>query len=770
MRYRGDGIDFAPQETYLEHLQYQLFGSREKVMTVNDGQSGDAKVSKFPQDSSRRHSSPPYLPRASHHDFTESDDQALEDLLDFWTLLRVLVKWWWLIALIMAAAVALTSVITLRQTPMYQATTVVEIKQEESNIIDVNEVEQINANAEFMATQFSLLRSRALAERIVQILNLSNDARFSDPSAPPAIRIDEAADKLINHTSVSAVGRSRLVNISYIDADPRLAARISDAVADNFIAYNLERKFNATSYAREFLEERLAATRSSLEESERKLVQYADEQRIVNIGGDSSGAQEGAGSLDSAALATLNTELTNVQTQRIDLEQRFNEARDNLFSSDIQNNGTIKSLQADLARLENEFQEKSQYLKADFPEMVELQGRIEAVSTGLQTERRNIVNTLQSQYQSLLAREQGLQERIDEVKRDVINLRKRSIDYNILQREVDTNRAQYDALLQRLKEISISDGVGSNLVSIVDRAEVPSAPFAPNLKRALLIAVVLSGAIGIGLVFALELIDDRIKLPDEIKNKLDLRVLGVVPILGKDGEFADAIKDSQSSISESYASTRTSLQFASANGAPQIIQLTSTRSGEGKSSSAFALAKSFASLNLRTLIIDADLRLPAFSKGTSQSIGLSGLLTSTASLEPQFVETEIDGLTLLPAGKVPNTPAELLSSHRFEEILTHLREQFEMIIIDGPPVLGLADAPILGAKCDATILVIEAGAIRTPTLKSTLDRLASSNTQVMGALFYVNVCVCVVVACTSCVRLLVGRPPYGHGHDLQQKM
>ncbi len=675
----------------------------------------------------------PSTPPAPYPDANLDFDEGSDGGFNFWELLRIFVKWWWLIAIIVLVVVAATTIFTLRQTPMYRATTTVEIKQQESNIIEVNDVEQINANAEFMSTQYSLLRSRALAERVVQSLNLTTDDRFANQTVELPKRVEQAASVVVDNLSVAPVGRSRLVNISYASSDPRLAARVSDAVAETFIAYNLERKFNATSYARDFLEERIAATKTSLEASERALIQYADEQGIVNINNNASGETDATGSLDSAALVSFNAELATVQAQRIDLEQRYNEAASNQFAADIQNDPTIQSIQTGLAELESEYLEKSNFLKPDFPEMVELNGKIDAAKSRLRSERSNIVNTLESQYQATLSREQGLQSRINEIKGDVISVRNRSIDYTILQRDVDTNRTQYDALLQRLKEISTSDGIGSNLVSIVDRAKVPNLPFEPNLKRSLVMALLLSAAFGFGLAYLIELIDDRIKLPDDIKEKLDLRILGVVPLLGKDEKFEQVLTDSQSSISEAYASTRTSLQFA-VSGAPRIIQITSTRPGEGKSSSAFALAKSFAAQEQKTLIIDADLRLPAFSRGGGESIGLTGLLTSMAPIEPQLLPSKFPHLFLLPAGKVPSNPAELLSGHRFEQVLHELRDQFDQIIIDGPPVLGLADAPILGAVCEATILVIEAGAIRTPSVKLTLERLATSNTHLIGAI------------------------------------
>lgn len=656
------------------------------------------------------------------------------NLFSFWEIMRILTKWWWIIALIVVVSIAMAAFVTLRETPMYRASTTIEIKQQESNIVDVSDVEEITADDEYMATQYSLLRSTALAERVADTLNLPSDPAFADQDAARDVRRRQAARTIVENLRVAPVGQSRLIQISFESEDPETSAVIADAIADSFIAYNLDRKYNATSYARDFLEERIKATKAALERSERDLISYAEQQGIVNVGSATAeSASEASGSLDSAALVSLNSVLTEARTERMSIEERYRQARSSEMTPDFQNNPAIASLQTRRGDLNAEYQEKLAYLKPGFPEMQELKSRIDFLERQIAEERQNVTASLRSQYEAAVAREQNLQERVNALKASVIDVRNKSVDYNILQREVDTNRAQYDALLQRLKEVSISDGIGTNLVSVVDRAETPEQPFSPNIKRAVITAALLSCMLGLGLAYAVEFIDDRIKVPDDFKTKLSLPILGVIPLMRKSNTLMDLLNDPKSNIVEAYASMRTNLQFANAAGGPKVMQVTSTRSGEGKSSTAYALAKSFAALDKKTLIIDADLRMPSFPKGQDRSIGLAGVLETDTPIEETILATQVPHLSLLPCGKSPPNPSEILAKSRFEQVLAHARKHFDVVIVDSPPTLGLADAPLLGAKCDATILVVEAGAIRTPSVRLTIERLRNSGTSLVGA-------------------------------------
>jgi len=550
------------------------------------------------------------------------EGEAEAGLIDFWQILRVLQRWWWLIALIVTLITAATAVILFRATPMYKASALLEVKQEERNVVNVSEVESIVVDQEFLTTQIDL--------------------------------------------NVTPVGRSLLIRVSFEHDNPAQAAKITNELTKNYIDNGLARKLNATAFASSFLEERLETVRASLEGAERELVSYASENDIIIVNGED--AQDATGSLDMTALKTLNTELTTASVARAEAETAYNQSLQSSFTNELLD----KSKESDL------------------------RGRVSALKTS------------------------------------VVDVREKSIDYNILKRQVETERTQYEALLQRLKEVSVADDLGSDLVQVVDKAQTPRFPFKPNRLRGILLALILSSALGFGIAYAIELIDDHIKGPDDVKTKLNQIIMGVIPISKDPDELLTELVDPQTSVSEAYSSLRTNLQFSGPDGGPRVIQITSTRSGEGKSVSSLGTALRFAGLGQKVLLVDADMRLPTFMQTGNASIGLSGVLTSRTDFASQIQKTRYEGLDLLPSGVTVPNPSEILASERFDEFLEFARNNYAYVIIDSPPVLGLADAPILGAKVDATLLVIEAKRLRTPNIKASLERLRNSGTKVLG--------------------------------------
>lgn len=655
-----------------------------------------------------------------------------EDGFNFWESLQVVLKRRWMILAILVLGVAVATVLTLRTTPLYRATATIEIQQQEAQIIEGANVEPtVVADSEYMATQYELLQSRTLAERVAERLDLPSDERYANQALTREERLNQAAARIVDNLSVSPEGRSRVVRVQYTSPYPREAARIANAVVENFIQSNLERRFNTTAYARDFLEERLASTKQQLEEAERRLVAYAQSQGIIEL------EREGASaSLDTNSLLALNDELSQAQSARIEAEQAYREALENPMTRQMLESPDLSRLRQQRSELQAEYNELLGTFKPDYPDMQKLATRIEAVETEIQAERDAIIIAMEAAYRAALERERSLQGRVDELKGDVQDLRTRRIDYTILQREVDTIRSQYEALLQRLKEVSIASGIGSSQVSVVDTAQIPGQPFEPNLPRTLIQASILSLAFGIGLAFALNYIDDTIKGPEDLRQKLGLPAIGVVPkVAGKGRDIVtDALEDPKSGVSESFLSARTALQFATHSGAPKSVLITSTRPTEGKTSTAVALAMAFARVGDSVLIIDADMRKPSFIADAGQSIGLSGLLTQETALENQLVNSATPGLYLLPAGVVPPNPAELLSSSRLKDIIEEAESLFDIVIVDSPPVLSFADAPLLGAVCEGALIVFESGQIRRPAAQRTLTRLMESRTNLLGGI------------------------------------
>ncbi|HEX8126636.1 MAG TPA: polysaccharide biosynthesis tyrosine autokinase [Allosphingosinicella sp.] len=662
------------------------------------------------------------------------------DVNEIW---RIVTKWWWLIAGIAIACLLAAIVISLMITPQYRAESTIEVNPEGVQVVGekIGDVQpnQMNDRA-FINTQVGLLKSRSLAERVARSTNIANDSTMFDQELPRQQRETAAAALVEGSVTIEPPRDSTLISIAVEGPNRELTAKLANAYADNFIQSNMERRYEATSYARNFLQQRIAAVKTRLEQSERQLVAYAKAQGIltlaVDTGGTGSVRQEQ--SIDAATLIQTNNALAQAKSDRIAAEQRFRQGAGAQSRAAAISDPTVQILGQQRAALEAQYQQKLALFKPDFPEMVQLRSQIDSLDKQISRQRSSVSgsasSTLQADYQAARAREAELEAKVSQGKAGLMALRERSIQYTILQREVDTNRSLYDALLQRFKEVGVAGGVGANVVSVVDRAQVPGAPFKPNLPLNIMIGLFVGILLGLGTAFTIEWIDDTVKTPDDVATKLGLASLGVIPGVGKGLAVREQLEDPRSQVSEAYQSVRTALQFSTDHGVPRSLLVTSTRASEGKSSTALALAQTLASLGASVLLIDADLRKPTFRGPSSTSHGLSSLLAGSEKVFDCIHPTQMERLFLLPSGPIPPNPAELLASGRFKEILDEALTRFDHIIIDSAPVLGLADAPMLASSVEGTLMVIEAGAIRRAAALNSVNRLRASDARLMGAI------------------------------------
>ncbi len=654
-------------------------------------------------------------------------------------LWNVIWAWRWLILGAIAAGLAGGVIVTLLMTPTYRATTVLELNPPVVEVMEnQQQVQRAQNDRQYLETQYGLLRSRALAERVSQELNLASNPALVSEDMSRDVRQRVVVNELLGNLTIDPNRESRLVRIAYESEDPQLSARVANGFAESFINSSLERRYQASSYARDFLQRQIAAVRQELENSERQLVAYAQQQGIINTasaaaGAGGAGAPSDANSPTGDTLVALNRELSEATARRIAAEQRYRQGQTGGPTAEaVERTSTLRN---ELATLRAQYQEQLAIFQPDYPAMVQMRSRIEALEQAIANEAGNVragrVNTLRAEYQAAAAEERALQARVDQLRGAVLNLRGRSIQYNILQRDVDTNRALYDALLQRYKEIGVAGGIGTSQASIVDRAEVPSGPFRPNLMMNVLIGLALGALSGLALALLLEFINDTIKTPSDVREKLRLAFLGGIP--ATKGKAVDELADASTGISEAYFSAMTSLQFTTESGAPKVLLVTSTRPSEGKSTTSWALASSFARLGRKVLLIDADMRKPAFVTGGEKSDGLANLLTNRDPLADHVVKPDVEGLWLLPCGPLPPNPAELLSSPRLKAILAEASAQYDMVIVDSPPILGLADTPLLSSIASGTLMVIEAGKTRTRAATEALGRLRQAGANVVGA-------------------------------------
>ncbi|HKT54432.1 MAG TPA: polysaccharide biosynthesis tyrosine autokinase, partial [Caulobacteraceae bacterium] len=609
-------------------------------------------------------------------------------------------------------------------------------------------------NEQFYQTQYGLLKSRSLAQRVVTNLNLADDPAFlpGGRHAPAAndrpARERQAADHLLAGLTVNPVRTSQLVQVSYQSQNPAEAAKIANAVGDNFIASNLERRYQASAYARQFLEDRLNQIRSKLEDSERALVAYAASHQIIDMNEGSTNpppAQNGQPapqpaqqSLPAANLEAMDTALQQAKNARIEAEEHWRQAQSTsgLGLPEILQSPTIQALQQSKAALQADYQDKLAIFKPDYPAMIEIRGKMAEIDRQIAANVAAVKQSVRAQYQTALRQEGMLNGQVDRLKGDVLDLRNRSIQYNIIQREVDTDRTLYDGLLQRYKEVGVAGAVGANNISVIDRASVPTVPFRPRPMFNLAVASLVGLVTGILMAFGIEQLDQSIKSPEEIETKLGLPLLGAIPLMGRGQTPTAALADPRSALTEAYHSLRTALQFSTAEGAPRSLLVTSAGPGEGKSTTAIALARAFARLGRTVLLIDADLRNPSLHRAFAarEGKGLSNVLIGGASLDDAVGPSGQPNLSVLTSGPLPPNPAELLAGSKMTEALALAAREFDFVIVDGPPIMGLADAPLLANAVDATALVIEAGSARQGLIKATVRRLQAAGAPLVGAI------------------------------------
>ncbi|MDB6164625.1 MAG: exopolysaccharide biosynthesis protein [Xanthomonadaceae bacterium] len=667
-------------------------------------------------------------------------DEDEVDLLEYWRILR---DRKWLIVAVAGSILALTLVLTLLTTPIFRASSTLQIDRETIKVVDVGGLTPADSpyDEDFYQTQYELLKSRSLALRVIQDLKLVDNPQFNpivQGDKRPAVaagglqaRERALINPLLGGVTIEPVRNSRLVKINFDSTNPALAARIDNAWGQAFIASNLERRLDATSYARKYLEDRLLQLKARLEDSEKQLVRFATEQQIVSVGDDKP-------SLSAQNLSDLNASLAQAQDARIKAESEWGQASagSGLGMPQVVSNQLIQKLRENRTVIAAQYQEKLKTFQPDYPDMQRLQGQLDEIDRQVNAEINNIRASVKAQYDATRSQEDLLTQRIGGLKGDVLDLQGRSIQYNILKREAGTNRELYDSLLQRYKEIGVAGNVGTNNISVVDTAEVPTSRNTPRLSLNLAVGLLLGLFAGVLAAFLLHYLDRSIRSPQTLETLAQRPVLGVVPRFGAGETPATATLDLRSPFAESYRSVRTALQFATSHGLPRTLLMTSPGPSEGKTTSAIELARNIAQVGRRVLLIDADLRNPSVHRlfKLDNAFGLSNILAGATDVQGAVQASGETNLSVMTSGPIPPSPPELLAGDALANLLESMRGHFDLILMDGPPVLGLADAPLLANCAEATVVCALSDSTRHDALKGALRRLLAAKAHVLGTL------------------------------------
>jgi polysaccharide biosynthesis transport protein len=726
----------------------------------------------------------PQLDPAYLREFEEEDEVHL---LDYW---RVLIKRRWMILVFTFAVLLIVAIATWKTTPMFRATIKLQIDPEQTNILAFKDASEQGSNyaqsQEYLQTQFKVLESKSLASRVIRALNLDRNSKFmddsnlttssktmawirgvfglgeqDDKSNDPFVAEERKTARLLKifteSLTTSPVRNSRLVDVSFDARDPYLAAEVANTLANEYIQMNFETRFNATNMASDFLAKQIVDLKARVEKSEEELVRFSGEHDIYAISDKENVILQ--------KLADLNTALTAVQAERIQKESTWNivqQAGSNNLP-DILRSNLITTLETNVSDLQVQKAKLEAQFKPGWPELDKVNGQLVEAEKQLALQKTRAIKNAETEYRTALQREKLLQKALNAQKVEANAFNQNSIQYNILKRQVDTDKQLYDGLLQRMKEAGVSAGLKSSNIHVVDQAAAPRTSFKPNKVLNLSLALAIGLMLGISLAFFVEYLDSSIKTPDDVERFVKLPSLGVIPSAasfltgsqrrllaastkGSNGSTGNpnykaveliAFYDAKSLLSEAYRNLRTSILLSSGSGRPpKILLITSSQMGEGKTTTAINIGITLAQTGNKVILLDCDMRNPRLHRalGMENGSGMSTFLSGNTDLASMIQQTEIPNLFAVPAGLIPPNPAELAGSPRLKQGLTLLDDYFDHIIIDSPPVLSVTDARILSTLVDGVILVIKGGETPKEAVQRTKHLLQEVHAHIIGTM------------------------------------
>lgn len=653
--------------------------------------------------------------------------------------------------LILAGCIALGILSILIMPRVYEARSSVQIDQQIAKVLGTEDDQTMIGGADadrFLQTQVDIVKSRSMAKKVSDSLGLAANDRFLEQMGVGAVlgdkrgkREETVLDTLQRNLDVDLKRNSRVVGILFRSREPALADRIANSYAENVISGNIQRKYSTSAYSRNFLEKQLGLAKGRLEASERSLIGYARSAQLIDA---SSGAKQnweasGPRSLVTANLVQLNESYAAAATARSQARERWEQARGAALMTlpEVLANDGMQRLLQRRAELNADFSQLRQRLTPEHPTVSQVGAQVAELEQQIRGFAESIRNSIRNQYLTTERQYAALAAQVATLKGATLAEQDRSVQYNILQREVDTNRQLYESLLQRFKEVSAEAGIATNNISMVDLAETPRRPISPKPLINLALATLSGLCLALVYAFARERLDDAIRNPEDVESKLHMPLLGVVPEVESSTPVED-LQDSKSEITEAYNSIRTAIELSSNQGLFKSVLVSSSSKGEGKSTTSYALARGFAMVGRKVLLIDADLRRPSLHKflNVRQSDkGLSTLLARSSTAQESIMPMGMGmaNAFFMPSGPLPPDPANLFAGDAVETLLESLSNDYDIIILDGPPVLALADATELTAAVQATIFVCAAGSAHFGQTRAAVTRLDRAHGNLIGA-------------------------------------
>ena len=649
--------------------------------------------------------------------------------------LAVLRRRKWIFISFFLITVTTIAIGTFKQQKIYRATATVIVDARSPEVLsgrDVRDVVELGENnywgyRDYMETQYEIIKSRRLAYAVIKKLKLFNQEDFKKAKDPIGL--------LLKKLEVKSIRDTRMIGIQIDDKNPKQAARLANEFARSYVYSNLALKIKMSGEAQEWLRQEVEKQKRKVTESELNLQVYKEENNVVSIKNQEN--------ITNDSLERLNAGYVDAQKRRVKAETTYKSLLDKEGEMLLENlpallaeNETLLQLKNDYLKQEALLTDYKKVYKHKHPKMIRLLDNIAYLASRIKDEVGN-------DYKSALEEERKLKIALDGEKKKALELDRKIIDYNALQREVDTNERMLEIVLNRLKETSISSQVQANNIRIQDMAEVPRKPIKPRKKLNIIFSMILGFAGGIGLAFFRDYMDTTLRDPAEIATLLQIPVLGSVPRVRIDGKNIkkkldiDRIveKDSHSLAAEAYRSIRTNLLFSlNHSSSAKSLVITSSVPREGKTLTAVNLAMMIANSGERVLLVDADMRKPRVHTifNDKNESGLSEFLSGKNDFNSVVRHSGNDNLYVVTAGKATHRPAELLSSERMKLFLENATSEFSKIIFDSPPIALVTDAQILSTICTGVVLIAEGGKATRDLLNRSKDLLEKVDARILG--------------------------------------
>ncbi|WP_020400357.1 GumC family protein [Kordiimonas gwangyangensis] len=709
----------------------------------------------------------------------QMQDNGDSDVIDVRAFLLVLWRRKWIIFNVALITIVMSAIVVFQLTPRYTAKAMLAIETRQNRVVDLEAVMSgLGTDQAAIKTEIDVLQSRRLVGKLVDDVNLVNDPEFNaelregrgflqainpftylpdewsaaifgrrkaEQSPEEAAQATRArvVDQLLSQMTVANPPRSYTLEVAVESADPKKAAKIANGLANLYLTDQLEVKFEATERANEWLNERVFELREKVRLAEQEAQQFREENQLIQT--------QSAGLVNDQQLAQLNTQLVTARTDLARIEARERQIEQNIVDGTVEESGLLEVVQSPLIQRLKEQESEVRRRRAELatrygpkhPRMMNVEAELADVRTKISLEIDKIVAGIRGEAEVAAIRVTTLEQNLEALKQESFKNSRAQVRMRELDREAEANRLLLQTFLTRFKETSSSDGMQQADARIISKADVPVYASFPKKRIIMVVAAVIGLGAGVALAFLMESLDNGYRSPEHLKQDLNLRPLGMIPLVGKavlqsGGPEKYIISKPSSSFAEAHRSIHASLMFSGAGGAtPKVLAVTSSIPGEGKSTATLCLAHILGRTGLKILVVEADMRRPVLRKRLGLEKGSFVSLNDVLSREPipaglSIYADDVSGIHVLWTDKEEN-PQKRFAAPEFQSFLSEARKQYDLVLIDTPPIMAVSDAMIIAKYAESIMFVVQWASTAKGIVKTAVKQLQQTGVPLAGA-------------------------------------